>query len=66
MYYNNPFLVVDCIRFWFKLVNQIFFEMEFLKIAYFTFLSIFHLKVIVCQNFNVPHIYDQHPKKIHL
>ncbi len=40
---------------WFELVNQKAFEMKKLKMAHFTFLFTFHLKVIVCQNFNLPH-----------
>jgi hypothetical protein len=38
------------------------FEMKIKKIAYFIYLVIFHLKVIVCQ----PHTYNHHPEKIHL
>ncbi len=30
--------------------------MEFKKMNHFTFMVIFHLKMIVCQNFNLPHI----------
>ncbi len=47
------FLVSNCIRFWFELVNQKMVEMELNKMAHLMahlpFLVIFHLKVIVCQ-----------------
>ncbi len=32
-------------------------------IVHLTFLIIFHLKMIVCQIFNLPHIYGHHLKK---
>ncbi len=31
--------------------------------AHCTYLVIFHLKVIICENFNLPHIYGHHLKK---
>ncbi len=42
------------------------FEMEFLKMAHLTFLTIFHLKVIIFQIFKLPHIYGHCRKKPHL
>jgi hypothetical protein len=46
-------------RFWFGLINQKMFEMEFLNWP----LNIScHLKKIVCQLFNLPHTYGHHPK----
>jgi len=38
------------------------FEMKIKKMAYFIYLVIFHLKVIVCQ----PYTYNHHLEKIHL
>jgi hypothetical protein len=37
--------------------------MKILKIKHFTYFVIFHLKVIVCQNVNLPHTYDHNPQK---
>jgi hypothetical protein len=37
--------------------------MKILKMAYFAYIVIFHLKMIVCQNVNLPHIYGHFPKK---
>ncbi len=37
--------------------------MKILKINHFTYLVIFHLKMIVCQNINLPHIYNYRPQK---
>ncbi len=51
------FLFLDYIRFGFELVNQNMFEMKNLKMTRFTYLVIFHLKVIVCQNVNLSHTY---------
>ncbi len=45
------------IRFGFELVNQKLIEMKILKMSHLTYLVIFHLKVIVCQNVNLPHTY---------
>jgi hypothetical protein len=42
------------------------FEMEIFKMVHLIFLVIFHLKVIFCQNFNLPHIYGCQPKKTQL
>ncbi len=36
------------------------------KRPHFAFLFIFHLKVIICQNFNLPHTYGHCPEKYHL
>jgi len=41
-------LFLDYTRFGFKLVNQKMFEMKILKMTHFTYLVIFHLKVLVC------------------
>jgi hypothetical protein len=50
----------------FELVNQKMFKMEFSKMAHLTFLVIYHLKVIVCQNFNLSHTYSYCLEKNHL
>jgi hypothetical protein len=34
--------------------------------AHLTYLIIFHLKMIVCQNVNLPHTYGHDPKTTHL
>jgi hypothetical protein len=57
------FLFLDCTRFGFELVNQEMFEMKILKMNHLTYLVIFHLKVIVCQNVNLPHTYRHGPQK---
>ncbi len=57
------FLFLDYTKFEFKLVNQKNFEMKILKMTHLTYLVIFHLKVIVCQNVNLPHIYGPCPQK---
>jgi hypothetical protein len=54
---------LDYIRFWFELVNQKMLEMKILKMANFTYLVIFHLKMIICQNVNLSLAYGHHPKK---
>jgi hypothetical protein len=53
------FLFLDFTRFKFELINQKMFEMK--KITHFTYLVIFHLKVIVYQNVNYQtlHIVDK-------
>ncbi len=56
-------MFLDYTRFGFELVSQKMFEMKILKMTHFTYLVIFHLKMIVCQNVNLPHIYGQHPQK---
>jgi hypothetical protein len=62
-YNRTCFCFLDCTRFKFKLLNQKMFEMKILKMTHFTYLVLFHLKVIVCQNVNLPHTYDHHPQK---
>jgi len=57
------FLFLDCTRFGFELVNQKMFEMKIWKMSHLTYLVIFHLKVIVCQNVNLPHTYGHCPQK---
>jgi hypothetical protein len=47
----------------FQLINQKMFEMKIQKMAHLTYLVIFHLKVIVCQNVNLPHTYVHHFEK---
>ncbi len=37
--------------------SQKMFEMKILKMTHLTYLVIFHLKVIVCQNVNLTHTY---------
>ncbi len=56
-------MFLDCIRFGFELFNQKTFEMKILKMTHLTDIVFFHLKMIVCQNVNLPHTYDQHPQK---
>jgi hypothetical protein len=56
-------MFLDYIRFGFELVNQKMFKMKILKIAHLTYIVIFHLKVIVCQNVNLPHTYGHNPQK---
>ncbi len=60
---NRPWFFLDNTRFRFELVNQKMFEMKISKMAHFTYLVIFHLKMIVCQNINFPHTYGYCPKK---
>jgi hypothetical protein len=55
--------ILDYIKFWFELIDQNMFEMEFKKMVHLRFLDIFNLKVIVCQYFNLPHIYGHHFEK---
>jgi hypothetical protein len=50
----------------FELISQKMFEMKILKITHLTYLIIFHLKVIVFQNVNLPHTYGHNPQKTHL
>jgi hypothetical protein len=38
-------------------------EMKIKKMAHFTYLVIFHLKVIIFQNVNLPHTYGHHLEK---
>jgi hypothetical protein len=57
------FLFLDCTRFGFELVNQKMFEMKILKMTHVTYLVIFHLKMIVCQNVNLSHTYGHRPQK---
>ncbi len=52
---------MDYVRFGFELINQKIFEMKILKMTHFTYLVIFHMKVIVCQNVNLPHAYGHWP-----
>jgi hypothetical protein len=54
---------MDYIRFGFELVSQKMSEMKILKITHLTYLVIFHLKVIACQNFNFPHTYGHNCQK---
>jgi len=56
-------LFLDCIRFGFELVNHKMFKMKILKMTHLTCLVIFHLKMIVCQNVNLPHTYGHCPRK---
>jgi hypothetical protein len=54
---------LDCTRFGFELLNQKMLEMKILKMAHLTYLVIFHLKVIIFQNVNLPHTYGHHLEK---
>jgi hypothetical protein len=60
IYLQSMFLVLNYINIWFELIIQKTFEMKIFKMAH---IVIFHLKMIVCQNFNLPCIYGQCPKK---
>ncbi len=57
------FLFLDCTRFEFELVNQKMFEIKIKKITHLAYLVICHLKVIACQNVNLPHTYGDNPQK---
>jgi hypothetical protein len=57
------FLFLDYTRFGVELIGQEMFEMKILKMTHFTYLVIFNLKMIVCQNINLPHTYGHHPQK---
>jgi hypothetical protein len=61
--YWSMFLFLNYTRFGFELVNQKMFKMKFFKMTQFTYLVIFDLKLIVCQNVNSPHTYGDHPQK---
>jgi hypothetical protein len=56
-------MFLDCIKIGFELISQKKFEMKFKKLIHFTYLVIFHLKVIVCQNVNLSHTYCHCPQK---
>jgi len=56
-------MFLDYTRFGFELVSQKMSKMKILKINHLTYLVIFHLKMIVCQNVNLPHIYGHNPQK---
>jgi hypothetical protein len=47
-------MFLDYTRFGFELIKQKMYKMKILKITHLTYLVIFHLKVIVCQNVNLP------------
>jgi hypothetical protein len=57
------FLFLDYTKFGFELVSQKTFEINFFKMTHLTYIVIFHLKVIVCQIFNLPQTYGHHPQK---
>ncbi len=57
------FMFLDCTKFGFELVNKKMSKMKIKKISHLTYLIIFHLKVIVCQNVNLPHTYGHKPQK---
>jgi hypothetical protein len=58
---NTAQFFLDGTRFGLELVNQKMFEMKISKMAHLTYLVIFHLKIIVCQNINLPHTYGYYP-----
>ncbi len=62
-YYKTHFFFLDCTKFSFELVNQKTFEINNVFLSHLIYFAIFHLKVIVYQNFNLPHTYGHHPKK---
>jgi hypothetical protein len=57
------FLFLDCIKFGLELLSQKMFEVKFFKMTHLTYFVIFHLKVIVYQNVNLPHTYGHCPQK---
>jgi hypothetical protein len=61
IYLQSMFFVLNYTNIWFESIIQKTFEMKILKMAH---LVIFHLKMIVCQKFNLPCIYCQCPKKM--
>jgi hypothetical protein len=61
IYLQNMFLVLNYINIWFELIIQKIIEMKILKMAH---LVIFHLKMTICQIFNLPCIYGQCPKRM--
>jgi hypothetical protein len=64
MQYNRSYsFFLDCTKFGFELINQEMFEMKIKKMAHLTYLVIFHLKMIVCQNVNLPHTYGHRHEK---
>jgi len=56
------FLFLDYTRFEFELVNQKMFEIKILKMTHLIYLVIFHLKMIIYQNINLPHTYGHRSK----
>jgi hypothetical protein len=56
-------MFLDYTKFGFELVDQKMFEVKIFKMTHLTYFVIFHLKVIVCQNVNLPHVYGYSPKK---
>jgi hypothetical protein len=54
---------LDCTRFGFELLNQKMLEMKFFKMAHLTYFVIFHLKVIIFENVNLPHTYGHRLEK---
>jgi hypothetical protein len=61
--YTHLFMFLNCTKFGFEFVSQKIFEMKILKITRVTYLVISHVKMIVCQNVDLPHSYDHHPQK---
>jgi hypothetical protein len=59
-------MFLDYTKFGFELVNQKMFEMKIKKMVFLTYIVIFHLKVIVCQNINLQHIMVINPKNTNL
>jgi hypothetical protein len=53
----------NCTKCGFELVSQKMFEMKIKKMTHLIHLVIFHLKMIVCQNVNLPHTYGHRPSK---
>jgi hypothetical protein len=39
------------------------FEMKILKMTHFKYIVLFHLKVVIVKNVNLPHTYDYHLQK---
>jgi len=61
--YYSPFYFLAGIKLGFELINQKMFEMKIEKMAHLTYFIIFHLKMIVCQNVNLPHTCGHHLEK---
>jgi hypothetical protein len=61
----GPLFRFDCINFKVSLVIKIINFNEIKKIDHLTMLVIFHVNVIICQNFNLLHIYCIFIKQTH-
>jgi hypothetical protein len=67
MQYNGTcFLFYTTLGFVLNYSTKKHLKRNFKKWLHLTFLVIFHLKMIICQNFNLPHIYGHCLEKDHL